>query len=155
MKKNPVQQLILLFPVLVLLTSCYSSRTYEYPFDSKNLGIIRNTLEHGKVGCENCYWNRCVYVSDSSVTEKEYRLTGKCALYTYHLIAKSASGGSEITLKIKCALLVGRSKKSENYFLDEVAGALFNSNDEHIRSALKPSESDREKMRGISPDTGR
>lgn len=120
-----------------LLLGCSSSRTFQYQFNELNRQIIRYTLAHGKIACENCYFNgACVQIVDSVLTKDKYELNGKCALYSYRVTTESVNNGSEIKIKVKCSLLIGRSKTSENYFLDEVGGALFEANQDYMKSQI-------------------
>ena len=130
-------KLISFLLITCLLFGCSSSRTFQYQFNDINRQVIRYTLAHGKIACENCYLNgACVQIVDSVLTKDRYELIGKCALYSYRLTTESLHNGSEIKIKVKCSLLVGRSKTSENYFLDEVAGALFEANEGYMKSKI-------------------
>lgn len=145
MKKIARNVLIADIIICAFLAGCNSSRTFEYQFNDANKAVIRNVLSHGKISCENCYLNgACVQVVDSIVTDDKYELTGKCALYSYHVTTESLTGGTKMKIMVKSSLIVGRNKTSEKYLLEEIGVALFEANYDYIRHQLKDNE-DKEK----------
>ncbi len=138
MEKGTNKRLLVLFVISIFLLSCNSSRRFLYQFTDENKAVIRHVLSHGRVSCENCYFNgACAQIVDSTVSKNSYKLEGKCFLYRYIVTTESQKDGAEMGIKVKCATLLGRNKENENYFLDEIASALFVANQNYIKSQLK------------------
>ena len=128
-----------LIPILAIirLTACSSTRTYQHQYSDQNRWIVRHVLEYGTTTSENCGLHGSGPAASDTIVEKDiYELTGKCALYTWHVKMKALDGGSKFEIDVKCSRLVGRNKTSEGYFLDEVGAALFEANKTSIKSTL-------------------